>query len=179
MKKLLCSLFALSAVSTAMAQEINRYGSPDNNYLLGKLAVELIETKGGKKYTTLDIFSKAVEYNFGELKGYELVKVKNFLIQGFMVIIGQYTEEFKMKDLFVNAEPQTFIGYIALLSKVYKLDNWDIELAELLGKFDFRKTNSEWNKIGLFNTTVTKRNTKKVSEFFMSITTSIEAEGNR
>lgn len=154
----------------AMAREINQFD--EDNYLYKKIGTEMNEVEEGEAYTTYEILSKAIELNFDEskkLQGFERTKIKKFLINGFVYIIGTFEDKFKNK---VNSQltsvitnPYIFYGYVAMLSQLYKQPNWEDKLEKTLAEIDWSKNNPVWNEIGLTKK-INVKSIKKICEKF-------------
>lgn len=156
-----------------MAQEIAKFGgSIENNEMFGKIGTELIEVEAGNAYTTYDILTKAIEYNFGksDLTARDRMRIKSFLIEGFNYIIGTFKDEFdnkiKSRKISMITHQNTFVGYVAMLSKLYGESNWMDGLDKALENIVFSKDNRDWKEIKLTDKTLGKSVLKRISEHF-------------
>jgi hypothetical protein len=170
-------------VYMVMVNEINSFGNVKTNEMFNKLATDEVDTIYGSAYTMVDIFSMSIENNFDpkrKLQPIDRMKIKKYLIEGFNYIIGTFKKEFEFelnqrnleidkrkKQDNIITEPNTFVGYVALLSKLYGTSNWEDILLETLSSIDFSK-NDKWDKVGVYNKKLTKTTIKKISDHFIS-----------
>lgn len=159
-----------------MAKVINAYGNEVDNELYHRFGEDEAELKlKPDKLCSFDTFSKAIEYNFFNDKkpsGREIQHVREFLISGFNEVIGIFKDKYgdsleEIKKKGVQLNPNMFIGYIALLSKLYKNKEWRAALELELSNMDFTTSNNVWKTINLFAPKVNKSVVKKISSYFV------------
>lgn len=158
-----------------MVKDINNYGSKETNGLYNKIGEDLFDVKNNNKYTTYKILADAIEHNFGKdnkLSLLERKKIQKFIIDGFIYIIGTFESDFKNPNTSrihsIVTEPNTFIGYISMLSKLYKEKDWEEKLTEVLNEIDFdkEKLKDKWQEIGLFTSKIGSTHVRKISQYF-------------
>jgi hypothetical protein len=166
-------------VYMVMAKDINKALNEKINVLYGRIGDDLIDTEYDKHYTTLSILSQSIRHNFDEkgiLEQFEREDIQDFIIKGFGYIIGTYKKEFKFKkeekSKSIKTYPNMFIGYVAILSKLYNDIEWKEKIKRILSELDLSKNEINtpvWESLGIFSEKLTNSNIKKMSDHFKNI----------
>jgi len=150
---------------------IRKLNEPGKCDLAGKIATSAAMINSGRALTLTDIMSKAITHNFKLETSKDAYDVGKWLIEFFNILIGTYPDEF-LNNIYLTKEESyinhrnSFIGYIAIASKLQKRNNWVEYLYEAMGRIDFSKDNSEWKSIGLTSNKMSSKFIKKVSDYF-------------
>jgi hypothetical protein len=132
----------------------------------------------GKKIVLQSVLTEAIDYNYNLNKKVVTRKESEILgewIAEFMdEVIGIYPEAFitdvkTFKEKTILSYPFTFIGYVALSAKLYKVNNWKEKLKDILFKIDFNINNTTWQKIGVLRENLSKVYVKKISDYFQGV----------
>ena len=165
MNKTHIAAFKNSDEYVIMAKDIGKYGTERNNELFNKIAMSDIEIRTQEKYVTVETFSKAIKYNFGEFGNpRDISTVQKFLIGFFNELLGILKEKYTKENSIVF-ENNTFIGYILLASILIKEENWKEALEDILNSINF-SNDSEWTNVGIFSNKLNSSLIKKISEHF-------------
>jgi hypothetical protein len=172
-------LYGSDDSNISIAQDVNSFESAKTNILFNKLAENLMEIEYRNKYVTFETFAKAIKNNFeySQKDPYQIQKIKENLVRGFNEILGYLQHKYgnieKIKDRYTIVENNVFIGYVALLSKLWNkqtqtfIKNWDIELQGALNNIDFNRDNVDWEEISLLNGNINITTIKKISNYFI------------
>jgi len=154
------SYYDTSKVENLLANDINTEGT--NNQMKNKIGKESNDIKLLNDYCTFKTLSTAIKDNF-ELDKKNVKKtrdIKLYLIEYFNEIVGSiFNKEFedvkasRMQGSLITTN-NTFYGYVALASVLYKQDNWkenkwQDKLLTALSFVDFSKDNSCWRGKGM------------------------------
>lgn len=127
--KAVISSFNNENESLLMAKNINKFGSEKNNELHNKLAISTAELRLDNKYTTFEIFTKAIERFFKIDNARKSLKIEKHIIHTFNEIIGILKEK-GVADFYFNAE--MFYGYIFLSAFTFSESDMSEYLEKLL-----------------------------------------------
>lgn len=158
-----------------LAQDINSSGNAKTNSLYNRIGNDFTDVKYTEAYTTSIIFSKAIKYNFNkdELSAFEIAQIKKFLMDSFVYVLGKFESQFenrtKSQEENITTHPNTFIGYIAILSTLYGDNDWQTKILDILNDIDFSVKNKAWSKINMFSERTTDSLIKKISDYFKEI----------
>lgn len=129
-----------------IAKDINRYGNDIVNSLYNKFAIQTEEIKKGNKYTTYEIFSKALEENYVFNEPRDIKRTTEYLIDYFNELIGIFKEKGLEKSIVFHG--LMFVGYIALSAKIQNMSNWRNELTNKINSIDFGDE-AIWKQLGI------------------------------
>lgn len=140
----------------------------------GKIGSDVSAVKYNMAYTTHNILMMAVEENFKIESERDVRKVYDYLIKGFNEIIGILKENGEIeKDDGSSAaiENLMFVGYVALLGKLYKDNDWIEKLEDSLKNIDFSVDNGKWKELGIFTdaTRLSKKRVNTISKYFKGL----------
>lgn len=151
---------------------INNAMNEINNVLFHKFAeTENILDVDKTKWCLFNTFSRAIEYNFTKKKKLEEYEPKELqdlvdhIIKGFNEIV--YQIKALDKDLTIALSPNSFIGYIAMLSILQDDIDWKEKVYAILSDMDFSNKNEELSKINFFAKIINIKVIKKISEYFI------------
>jgi hypothetical protein len=163
----------------AMAKVLNTKGNEQTNALYMRITEDLFDVENGKHYTTFNVLNQSLEFNFNgknkERSMFERLKIQDFLLDGFIYILGAFEDEFKNKkqsrEVSIVTEANTFIGYVSILAELYDnhKDNWKEKILDILGNVDFYKTGAlekEWKDMGIYTKNFNTTHVKKISNYF-------------
>jgi hypothetical protein len=152
-----------------MAKSILKYKDAKSNVLYGKIAMNDAEFKAQQdKYTTVEIFSKALEYNFETFfktaNGRDIDNLQDFLVKFFNELLISLEEKYKPTQSIIH-ERNMFVGYMTLANILFKQDDWKEKLSAILNNFDFID-NEEWENIGIHSNKINPSLIKSISNYF-------------
>lgn len=156
------------------ANKIVRELNARKGEMQGKVGSDITTVKYGMAYTTHSILMMAVDENFKMESERDVRKVYDYLIKGFNEIIGILKEKGEIEKNHYSSvamENMMFIGYVALLGKLYKDENWIEKLEEVMNSIDFSNDNEKWREIGIFvdSTKVSSKRVRNISKYFKGL----------
>lgn len=150
--------------------------------LKGKIATDELTIRQGRAYVQFSLLSDAIKYNFvGENdkknviveNGRDARKVSKFMVDFFNEVYGIFSDDFENythgEKQNMKIDPFTFIGYVALASKLYNKSNWEDILENVLENFDFSFNNTEYLGKIPKNRKVTNASIEDISEYFKNL----------
>lgn len=161
-----------------MAKDINNYGRSMTNILYKKIAEDKADKRMKGKYITLSLFADALKVNFKKYykKPFDLMKIRRFIIEGMVALVGMYEEYNRDKESEINLyEEGMIIGYLAILSEVYPYPDWidrlDIVVSSIFQERDISlaKRKNIYKEIGVYNHKKPLKTIKSISKGFKEI----------
>lgn len=161
-----------------MARDINSYGSNMTNILFNKIAEDKVDKRVEGKYITLTLFADALKINFRKYyeKPFDLVKIKKFVVEGMVALMGMYEEYSTDDEGLVNIyEEGMLIGWLSILSEIFPYDDWIDRLETVIiyickqDNDSIDETKHAYEKIGVYNQKKTFKTTNLISRGFKEL----------
>lgn len=137
--------------------------------LMGRITTNITFYRN-QGYVLGNILADAIKHNFEIKSMRDVNSVADFLIEGFVEIVGKFIDDFNNLDVSrknnVKTYSSTFIGYITLLAELREETNWKSKLEQILNKIDFNNSNPIWEKLDIHNSSPSKSAFKKVVKYF-------------
>lgn len=172
--KELLSYYDTDNVVSKLVYDIDMEGTTNTNFIKNHIGTDLDSVHLQNKYCTYDTLIKAISDNFKINKKdlREIRKIKEYLINFFNEVISLFNGDFdNVKNSRIHSYRtvnNSFYGYIAIASKLYKVDNWQDELCEILYDIDFDKTNDTWKGKGITSEKLTGKQMSILYSFFLA-----------
>lgn len=140
--------------------------------LMGKITTNITFYRN-QGYVLGNVLADAIKHNF-EIKSIRDVNsVADFLIEGFVEIVGKFIDDFKNLEISrknnIKTFSSTFIGYITLLAELREEKDWKVKLENILNSIDFSNSNLDWEKLDISNSNPSKSTFKKISKYFKEL----------
>lgn len=154
-------------------QIVRNLNEMPRNEMQHKITTDYNLIKYNIAYVMFDILSKTIRETFKIKSQRDVKKISQFLVDFFNELIGIYPDEFhnlrESREQSYIAHPNMFVGYITLASMLYKQNNWEDKLENILNKIDFDKSNSIWKALDIDNPRLTKRQMLSIIRYFTNL----------
>jgi hypothetical protein len=151
---------------------VKQLNERSDSELMGKITTSIIFYRN-QGYVLGNVLADAIKHNFEIKSMRDVNNVSDFLIEGFVEIIGKFINDFKnleeSRKINVKTYSSTFIGYITLLSELKETKNWESKLDEILNQIDFNLNNPIWNTLDIRNSSPSKSTFKKIHKYFKEL----------
>jgi hypothetical protein len=152
-----------------MARYLNSQGNEKTNEMFNKIATTNDEIKYYGKYTTFEIISKSLGYSFKFETARERESAKKFLVAYFVEVIGIIKELENFEEVKqVLLSPNIFVGYVEFASKIYKKENWQSDVENMIRKISKLNCKNMLENIPLGNI-INTATLKKIAEYFTNL----------
>ena len=166
-------LFTTDDPYMEIAKGINTDGGADTNFMFNKIVADRKDLSiYTDKLCTFETIAKAIEYTFdtNDFDARSIKRIKDFIVEGMNEILGAIKDLGFTKENSVCYENNMFIGYISILSGLYKKylnkEKWINDIEDILLKFNFSNGNDDWKIIELSNTNITRPTMKRITNYF-------------
>lgn len=153
---------------------VKKINESEYSDLQGKIVTDRKFVRYGRALTLTDIMEKGINKYFNYRTMSDINKIKDYLIEGFNIIIGLYPQYFidnvlDGKQVSVIAHEYFFIGYLYILSEIQDTLCLENELKNILSKIDFSINNPIWKNIGLFKGELTNNTINNLEKYLIDI----------
>ena len=140
--------------------------------LMGRINTNITFYKN-KGYVLGNVLADAIKHNFEIKSMRDVNNVADFLIEGFVEIVGKFIDDFNnlessRKDN-VKTYSSTFIGYVTLLAELKEDKNWKTKLEQILNRIDFGISNPIWNNLEIRESSPSKYKFKRIIKYFKEL----------
>ena len=165
------SYYDTNDVNNILVNDINEEGTETSNFMKNKIGIDFNSVKLQCLYCTFETLSKAIRDNF-KLDKKSVINTRQaeeYLIDFFNELISIYKEEFEdiksnRKVSFVTYN-NAFYGFIAIASKLYKVDHWQDKLASIK-TVNFHKNNKGWKSLGMTSKNISNKQINAIYKIF-------------
>lgn len=146
---------------------VKRLNEDSQSDLRGKIATDSTAILKGLAIVGFEYLSESIEYFFNIKTRRDANKIGDYLIEFFNEIYGIYYDEFEnYKGKNIKTNQFTFIGYVALASKLYNQSNWKQKLEDVLKEANFDEIKE---LIPINNYRIRKGIIKKIGNYFHTL----------
>ncbi|MDD4779158.1 MAG: hypothetical protein PHT02_00945 [Tissierellia bacterium] len=140
--------------------------------LMGKITTNITFYKN-QGYVLGNVLADAIKYNFEIKSMRDVNNVTDFLIEGFVEIIGKFIDDFKNLEISrkenVKTYSSTFIGYVTLLAELREDKDWKVKLEQTLNQINFSNNNPVWGKLEICESSPSKYKFKRIIKYFKDL----------
>lgn len=156
-----------------IAKELNKFRSPQFNIMHGMLSDNAEEVFGTEnKYCLLSTVADVIndKYSDALTKPYEISSFTKYLVNFYNEFAGQLSEAFELsipdsRKIYTTLHGNMFILTTYLAIKLYKKDDWQIILSDILQNIDYSVNNELWKELGFKGSKITKNNIKNIYQY--------------
>ena len=140
--------------------------------LMGRITTNITFYKN-QGYVLGNVLADSIKHNFEIKSMRDVNNVADFLIEGFVEIVGKYINDFNnletsRKDN-IKTYSSTFIGYVTLLAELKDDKDWKIKLEQILNRIDFGISNPIWNNLEIRESSPSKYKFKRIIKYFKEL----------
>lgn len=156
-----------------IARELNKYRTPQYNIMHGMLSDNITEVFNTQnKYTLLSIIADVIndKYSDALTKPYEINSFTKYLVDFYNEFAGQLRKAFDLsisesRKVYTVLHGNMFILTTYLAIKLYKNEDWQFILSDILKHIDYSVNNELWKELGFKSSKITKNNIKNIYQY--------------
>lgn len=149
---------------------VNNLNEASQNEMQFKVAIDTNAIGYNRAYVMFSTMAEAIRDNFEIKSQRDVRKITDYLVEFFNEFIGMHIDDFnnipRSQGKSYITMPNMFIGYITIAGELYKTNNWQDLLEDIVASVDFTKQNVFWEQINISKSTLTRRERQKLTNYF-------------